>query len=156
MFSRRHVKGQSIYNAKLSRSEVALATKVAATSLGLNPAHFSTYSWKKGSISNLLVNGEKDEVLRRLGDHAVDSSSTFLYQHASGRESRPLLFASIGEGLTVRDISLVCPIVELSYDNLLTNSSALPLADLFPSNASLPFPDSVSAILSSDSGFDSN
>ena len=34
------------------------------------------------------------------------------------REARPLLYASREEGLSVRDINLACPLIEISYDSL--------------------------------------
>ena len=78
----------------------------------------------------MVLNGQSDEVVRRFGVHAPGSSSTFLYQHASGRESRPLLYASREEGLSVRDINLACPLTEVSYDSLSPNSFFIPLADI--------------------------
>ena len=118
LFSRRHTKFKTHYFSKLHRREVNTATKFAASALNLNKSHFSTHSWKKGSISNMLVNGERDNVLRKLGDHAVNSSSTFLYQHDLGVDKRPLLFASKGSGFTIKEISKISPIEKISYDKL--------------------------------------
>ena len=118
LFSRRHTKGKKHYFSKLHRKEVNTATKFAASALNLNKSHFSSHSWKKGAISNLLVNGERDNVLRKLGDHAINSASTFLYQHDLGVDNRPLLFASKGSGFTINEISKIAPIEKISYDSL--------------------------------------
>jgi hypothetical protein len=130
LFSRSYHNGKNFYDAELQRSNVATAIKLAATRLGLNPKAYSTHSYKKGGITSLVLNGQSDEVVRRFGDHATNSSSTFLYQHASGREARPLLYASREEGLSVRDINLACPLIEISYDSLSPNSFFIPLADI--------------------------
>ena len=53
-----------------------------------------------------------------------------MYQHASGREAIPLLYASREEGLSVRDINLTCPLSEVSYDSLSSNSFFIPLVDI--------------------------
>ena len=111
VFSRRHTKGKNKYSAKLNRNEVATATKFGAKKLGLNEKCFATHSWRIGSISELIAQGEGDETVRRLGDHAANSSSTFLYQRESGREVRPLMLASNGKGLTVRDSQLRCSVL---------------------------------------------
>ena len=130
LFSRSYHNGRNFYYADLTRSNVADAIKLAATRLNLNKKAYSTHSWKKGGITNLVLNGQSDEVVRRFGDHAPDSASTFLYQHASGREARPLLYASRDEGLSVRDINLACPLTEISYESLSPKSVIVPLADI--------------------------
>jgi hypothetical protein len=130
LFSRRYFNGTRFYSAKLTRSDICIAIKFAASKLGLNPAFFSSHSWKKAGLTVMMLNGEKDEIIRTLGDHAPNSASTFLYQHASGREARPLLFASESNGLTVRDIHLSCPISEVPYDSLTPSSNLLPVAEI--------------------------
>jgi hypothetical protein len=131
LFSRRYTNNNKrFYTAKLSRSDICVAIKYAAVSLGLNPALYSSHSWKKASITVMMLNGEKDEVIRSLGDHAPNSASTFLYQHSSGREARPLLFASESNGLTIRDLHLTCPLSEVPYDSLSPSFNIQPLAEI--------------------------
>jgi len=118
LFSRRHSKGKIIYNANLQRRELNTATKEGAIRSGLNPKFFSSHSWKIASISEMIAQGESADVVRRLGDHAVNSVSTFLYQRESGRENRPLIVATSGKGLSVRDIANSCPLTEVPIESI--------------------------------------
>jgi hypothetical protein len=132
LFSRAHWKSYKIgprwMVAKLTRKQVSEGIKLAAIRLGLNPLNFSSHCFKMGGITDLSVQGHDLEVIRRLGDHAVGSTSTFIYQHPSGREVRPLLLASSGNGLTVKDINTVCAIQEVPLNAF--PSSAFALADV--------------------------
>ena len=117
VFSRCHCKiykskGPTWLIARLLRSEVSNGAKLAAVRLGLDPVYFSSHCFKIAAITDMATEGESVEVVRRLGDHAAGSASTFLYQHPSGREVRPLLLASAERGLTVRDVRTICPIRE--------------------------------------------
>jgi hypothetical protein len=117
VFSRSHckvykTKGPTWLNARLLRSEVSGGAKLAAAKLGLDPLYFSSHCFKIAAITDMATEGESVEVIRRLGDHATGSASTFLYQHPSGREMRPLLLASTERGLSVRDVRTICPIRE--------------------------------------------
>ena len=129
-FARRHTKGKTKYYAKLNRNEVVQATKEAAKRLGLNPKHFSSHSWKIASITDLVAQGEADATVRRLGDHAVGSASTFIYQRDSGRESRPLVLASSGKGLTVADTHNCCPLEETRFDDLKAKWRGTPMVHI--------------------------
>ena len=68
--------------------------------------------------------------MRRLGDHAVGSASTFIYQRDSGRENRPLVLASSGKGLTVADINNCCPLEETVFDSLTAEWKGSPLVHI--------------------------
>ena len=117
VFSRSHCKtykrkGPTWLIARLLRSDVSQGAKMAAVTLNLDPVYFSSHCYKIAAITDMSSEGESAEVVRRLGDHAAGSASTFLYQHSSGREMRPLLLASAERGLSVRDIRTICPIRE--------------------------------------------
>ena len=120
VFSWKYDSGRRSYHTHLIRSWVSNAVKEAAKALGLDAARYSTHSLKRGAITDLMLNGEDDEVLRTFGDHSPNSSSTFLYQHATGRGSRPLLHASKGKGLTVKEIKR-CTLTPVSFDSLARN-----------------------------------
>jgi len=82
LFARAHVgrtKAKVLYTANLTAKDVSLATKETAKILKLNPDHFSSHSWKVGSTTDLALQGEGADVVRRLGDHAANSASTFTY-----------------------------------------------------------------------------
>ena len=111
-----------LVTAKLTRKQVSTALKDAAVELGLEPKFFSSHCLKIGALSEMSVQGEGMDVIRRLGDHSENSSSTFLYQHSLGRETRPLLLASSEKGITVKDINLICPITHVPYVELAESS----------------------------------
>jgi hypothetical protein len=111
-------KGLKWTPAKLTRKQISDALKFAADRLGLDSKRFASHCLKIGAVSEMTAGGEDLEVIRRLGDHSENSASTFIYQHTVGRESRPLLIASSDKGLSVHDIALICPIKEVSYDEL--------------------------------------
>jgi hypothetical protein len=119
-FARRHTKGKKKiqYYGKLHRIDIVTATKESAKRLGLDPKCFSSHSWKIASITDLVKQGESDATVRRLGDHSVNSVSTFLYQRNDFLENRPLVLASSGKGLTVADIRTICPLVETKFDSI--------------------------------------
>ena len=111
-----------LVTVKLTRKQVSIALKDAAVKLGLKPKFFSSHCLKIGALSEMSVQGEGMDVIRRLGDHSKNSSSTFLYQHSLGRETRPLLLASSDKGITVKDINLICPITHVPYVELAESS----------------------------------
>jgi len=111
-------KGLKWISAKLTRKQISEALKFAAERLGLDSKRFASHCLKIGAVSEMTAGGEDVDVIRRLGDHSENSASTFIYQHTVGRESRPLLIASSDKGLSVRDIALICPIREVSYEEL--------------------------------------
>ena len=133
LFSRGHVgasKTKIFYTADLSEKNISIATKCGAKLLNLDEKCYSAHSWKIGSITDLSLQGESQEAIRRLGDHSADSACTFIYQHPSGREARPLMLASSGKGLTVKDIDLVCPIKQVSSSDVLNGAIVSPLAEV--------------------------
>ena len=137
LFSRGHYgdsKARLFYTADLSEKNISIATKCGAKLLGLDEKCYSTHSWKIGSVTDLSLQGEGQEVVRRLGDHSANSACTFIYQHPSGREARPLMLASSGKGLTVQDINLVCPIKQISNEDVLKGTFISPLAEVEVSN----------------------
>jgi hypothetical protein len=119
-FARRHSKGigRRQYFGQLYRNDVVEATKEGAKRLGLDPRCFSSHSWKIASITDMVKQGESDATVRRLGDHAVNSASTFLYQREGFLENRPLVLASSGKGLTVADINIICPLNETPFESI--------------------------------------
>ena len=123
-------KGPTWLFARLLRSEVSDGAKLAAVQLGLDPVYFSSHCFKIAAITDMATEGESIEVVRRLGDHATGSASTFLYQHPSGREVRPLLLASADRGLTVRDVRTICPIKEHQILQGSTPESLVSLAEI--------------------------
>jgi hypothetical protein len=153
LFSRRHSKGKIIYNANLQRKELSTATKIGAVRCGLDPKYFTSHSWKIASISEMVAQGEEADVVRRLGDHAVNSVSTFLYQRESGREKRPLIVATSGKGLSVRDISSSCPTSEVPLESLSKGWKPSPVVE-FEGFDEKEYDDENSS--SSDSGSDND
>jgi hypothetical protein len=130
LFSRGHWKGERYYQAKLLRQDAAEGVEWAAAQLGIDPKQVSTRSWRKGAITSLVVHGQSDEVVRRFGDNVVGSASTFLYQHETGQEVRPLLFASREGGLSVGDIQRVSRISAVEFSQIEAGQSFLPLVDI--------------------------
>ena len=66
----------------------------------------------------MVAHGQSDEVIRCFGDHAVGSAFTFLCQHETGQEVRPLLFATREGGLLVRDIQRVRQISSVELNEI--------------------------------------
>ena len=93
--------------AHLHRGTLVRALKLVGQNRGIDPRCLSTHSFKIGGITAMTAGGETQEAIRTFGDHAVGSASTFLYQRKTGHETRPLLLASRGRGLTVADVTRV-------------------------------------------------
>ena len=134
LFSRGHTKdyksGAKWLTSKLNQIEASDGIKLAADRLNLDRKLFSSHSWKIGGISELATQGHNNDVVRRLGDHAVNSVTSFLYQHDMGHDVRPLLYASTALGLTVAGISRICPILLVPYDHIVAGDKVLSLASI--------------------------
>ena len=130
LFSRGHWRGARYIQAKLLRVHAAEGVKFAAAMVGIDPKQVSTRSWRKGSITTLVSHGQSDEVVRRFGDHAMGSASTFLYQHETGQEARPLLFATKEGGLSVIDIQRVSRISCINFQEIEEGQSFVPLVSI--------------------------
>jgi hypothetical protein len=71
MFSFRH----GAFRKTCTRDEFSAYTKAVAASVHLNPAHFSTKSWKVGRVSFGVVSGESEGALLARGNHLTVSAN---------------------------------------------------------------------------------
>ena len=121
---------QRLVTAQLHRSDMTASLRRVGVQRGIPATHLSTHSLKIGGITSMTAAGETLEATRRFGGHAVNSTSTFLYQRDTGREIRPLLLASVGRGLQVTDITRVLPLRPLSLDDSTMLDQMTPLCHI--------------------------
>ena len=76
--------------------------KKLAVSQGFDSLHFSTKSWKKGTVSQGVSQGESNEQVKARGDHRTWSAST-CYQVASTSTEPPPGFG-LAKSVVVQEI----------------------------------------------------